>query len=169
MTGNKTKKIVLASMFAALCCVATMIIKIPSPFKGYLNLGDCTVLLTGFMMSPMYGFLATGLGSALADVFSGYVLYAPATFIIKGIMAVLAYWGLAKSKKKHAKFAGIFFAEAFMVVGYYVFEGFVYGFYPSCANIIPNCVQGLFGFAASILIIKLLVKNKIFTKNNPRL
>ena len=37
MGNNKTKKIVIASMLAALCCVATMIIKIPSPLKGYLN------------------------------------------------------------------------------------------------------------------------------------
>ena len=36
---TKTQKIVTASMLAALCCVATMIIKIPSPLKGYLNLG----------------------------------------------------------------------------------------------------------------------------------
>lgn len=164
----KTKKIVVSSMLAALVCVLTFAIRIPLP-TGYVNPGDVAVILCGYFLPPVLAFVSAGIGSLFADVFSGYVLYAPATFIIKGIMAVLAYWGLAKSKKKHAKFAGIFFAEAFMVVGYYVFEGFVYGFYPSCANIIPNCVQGLFGFAASILIIKLLVKNKIFTKNNPRL
>ena len=67
MENNKTRKIVMTAMFAALCCVATMIIKIPSPLKGYLNLGDCIVLLSGFMLSPLYGFLAAGIGSALAD------------------------------------------------------------------------------------------------------
>ena len=39
-----------------------MIIKIPSPLKGYLNLGDCVVLLAGWMLPPTYGFLAAGLG-----------------------------------------------------------------------------------------------------------
>ena len=169
MKENLSKKIAFTACLATIVCVTTYAIAIPLPIGGYFNAGDIFVLLCGWLIGPWYGALAAGLGAALADCFLGYVPYAPATFIIKGIMAVLAYWGLAKSKKKHAKFAGIFFAEAFMVVGYYVFEGFVYGFYPSCANIIPNCVQGLFGFAASILIIKLLVKNKIFTKNNPRL
>ena len=75
-------------MLAALCCVATMIIKIPSPLKGYLNLGDCVVLLSGWLLGPAYGFAAAGIGSALADIFSGYVIYAPATFIIKGLMAI---------------------------------------------------------------------------------
>ena len=88
----KTKKIVMAALIAALTCVATMIIKIPSPLEGYLNLGDCVVLLAGWTLSPIYGFLAAGLGSALADMFSGYVVYAPATLIIKDIMALLAYF-----------------------------------------------------------------------------
>ena len=44
--NEKIKKLVTASLLAALTCVATMIIKIPSPMKGYLNLGDCVVLLS---------------------------------------------------------------------------------------------------------------------------
>ncbi|MBQ9162421.1 MAG: ECF transporter S component, partial [Clostridia bacterium] len=42
---NATQKIVISSLFAALICVATMLIKIPSPLKGYINLGDGIVLL----------------------------------------------------------------------------------------------------------------------------
>ena len=61
---TKAQKIALASMLAALCCVATMIIKIPSPLKGYLNLGDCIVLLSGWLLSPAYGFAAAGIGLA---------------------------------------------------------------------------------------------------------
>ena len=89
---TKTQKIVTAALFAALCCVATMIIKIPSPLKGYLNLGDCIVLLSGWLISPFYAFMAAGIGSALADVFSGYFIYAPITFLIKGLMAIIAYF-----------------------------------------------------------------------------
>ena len=96
---TKTQKIVIASLFTALCCVATMIIKIPSPLKGYVNLGDCIVLVAGWILSPTYGFLAAGLGSALADIFSGYVVYAPATFVIKGIMALVAYYGFKLLRK----------------------------------------------------------------------
>ena len=86
---NATQKLVLAALLAALTCVATMIITIPSPLKGYLNLGDSVVLLAGWMLSPVYGFLAAGLGSALADMFSGYVIYAPATFVINGFGCIL--------------------------------------------------------------------------------
>ena len=86
---SKTKKIITSALMAALVCVATMIIHIPSPLKGYINIGDCVVLLAGWMLSPCYGFLAAGLGSALADLFSGYVTYAPATFIIRAIVPLI--------------------------------------------------------------------------------
>ena len=97
---NLTRKIVIASMLAALTCVATMIIKIPSPLKGYLNLGDCVVLGCGWVLSPIFGFLSAGIGSALADLFSGYVIYSPATFFIKGLMVLIAHFGFKLLRKK---------------------------------------------------------------------
>lgn len=162
---NATKKIVMAAMFAALCCVATMIIKIPSPLKGYLNIGDCVVLLSGFMLSPAYGFLAAGIGSALADIFSGYVMYAPATFIIKGLMALAAYFIFKKTSKrlKNAQsriIAGIA-AELVMILGYFVFEGFMYGFAPSAVNIPANAIQGTLGLILGVLLAKIFEKQNI--------
>ena len=163
MENNKTKKIVMAAMFAALCCVATMIIKIPSPLKGYLNLGDCIVLLSGFMLSPVYGFLAAGLGSALADIFAGYVVYAPATFIIKGVMALIAFYGFKLLHKKAGAtpsriISGIV-AEIVMVMGYFIFEGFMYGFAPSAVNIPANAVQGVAGIILGVILAKIFDKS----------
>ena len=136
---TNTQKIVTSSMLAALCCVATMIIKIPSPLKGYLNLGDCVVLISGWLLSPAYGFAAAGIGSALADVFSGYLVYAPATLVIKGIMAIVAHYCFKGIHNKlgntPSRIIGGALAEIEMIVGYFVFEGFMYGFVPSYAAI----------------------------------
>ena len=155
----------MAALMAALACVATMIIKIPSPLKGYLNLGDCIVLTAGWLMSPTYGFLAAGLGSALADVFSGYVTYAPATFIIKGLMALIAFYGFKLLNKKIGNLpsriiSGIV-AEIVMILGYFVFEGFLYGFIPSAVNIPANGVQGIAGLIIGVILIKVFEKSKI--------
>lgn len=163
MVNNKTKKIVMAAMFAALCCVATMIIKIPSPLKGYLNLGDCIVLLSGFMLSPLYAFFAAGIGSALADLFAGYVVYAPATFIIKGIMALIAFYGFKLLHKKAGTtpsriISGIA-AEIVMILSYFVFEGFMYGFAPSVVNIPANAVQGVAGILLGVILAKIFEKS----------
>ena len=162
----KTRKLVMASMLASLVCVATMIIKIPSPLKGYLNLGDCVVLLSGWFLSPFYGFMAAGIGSALADLFSGYVTYAPATFIIKGIMAAAAYYGFKLLNKKLPQVAAYIISgvvsEIIMVLGYYVFEGFLYGFIPSVVNIPANAVQGLAGLIIGTLLIRIFDKHLDF-------
>ena len=163
--NTRTKKIVMAALMAALACVATMIIKIPSPLKGYLNLGDCIVLVSGWMLSPTYGFLAAGLGSALADVFSGYVTYAPATFIIKGLMALIAFYGFKLLNKKignlPSRIVSGIVAEIVMILGYFVFEGFLYGFIPSAVNIPANGVQGIAGLIIGVILIKVFEKSKI--------
>lgn len=163
---TKTKKLVTAALFAALACVATMIIKFPSPLKGYLNIGDCIVLLCGWMLSPAYGFLAAGLGSGLADVLSGYIIYAPATFVIKGLMALVACYVFKAMRKAIGnnlltRIISGFLAEIVMVLGYYVFEGFMYGFVASAINIPANAIQGIAGLILGTILIKAFEKSNI--------
>ena len=161
-----TKRIVLAALMAALACVATMIIKIPSPMKGYLNLGDCVVLASGWLLPGGYGFFAAGLGSALADLFSGYIVYAPATFVIKGLMALIAFACLKLTiggmNKLVSQLIGGVLAEIAMVAGYLIFECFLYGFAASVVNVLPNAMQGLAGIILGILLIKVLEKANLF-------
>ena len=163
--NKKVKTLVTSALFAALICVATMVVKIPSPLKGYINLGDCMVLVSAFLLPPVYSFFAAALGSALADIFSGYFVYAPATFIIKGLVALSAFFVFKKlSKKTKEEVAEIFsgiVAETIMVIGYYIFEGFMYGFVASAVNILPNVFQGVAGIVLGVILIKIFRKAKI--------
>ncbi len=159
---RRIKKIVVAALLAALVCLATMLFKVPSPMKGYLNLGDGIVLLAGWLLAPAYGFLAAGVGSALADVFSGYIIYAPATFVIKGLMALIA-WGVYKlfcNRHKYfpARVIGGVLAEIWMVLGYFAFEGVLYGFVPSLVNIPANGMQGIAGLFIGVLLVRVFGK-----------
>lgn len=162
---SKTRNIVLSALMASMVCVATMLIKIPSPMKGYLNLGDCIVLICGWILGPAYGFIAAGLGSALADLFSGYATYAPATFLIKGAMALVAFVCFKLLHKRVGKLAsqivGGVLAETVMVFGYFIFEGFLYGFAPSVVNIPANAAQGVAGLVIGIALIKAFERLKI--------
>ncbi len=85
MTNQNIKKLVTAALLAAMTCVATMIIKIPTPTFGYIHPGDGFVLLCGVVLGPLPGALAAGIGSMFSDIFSGYVTWAPAIFIIKAL------------------------------------------------------------------------------------
>ena len=78
------------SLFTALTLLGTSVLRIPTPTFGYVHLGDCFVLLAGLLLGPVYGGLAAGIGSALADLLAGYVVWVPGTFMIKFLTAAAA-------------------------------------------------------------------------------
>lgn len=168
--AERNRIIVMTALLAAMACVATMVIKVPSPTEGYMNLGDTIVLLGAYLLGPVYGAIAGGIGSALADLLSGYPIYVPATLIIKAIMAVAA--GLlykAMAGKKGALVACGLVAEAIMVLGYYTYEGFLYGFAESAVGIPSNLVQAAFGLVLSTLLTAALRQNKQVRNRFPNL
>ena len=167
MKNKKLKLTIISALFAALICVATMVVKIPTPLNGYINLGDCVILVAAFTLPCGYGFLAAGIGSCLADILSGYTAYAPATFIIKGLMVLVVYLVtklLKLNKQNFLKVLSGVLAELWMVLGYYIFEGFMYGFKPSLANIPMNLIQGAAGLVLAVILIKVLEKQKVLEK-----
>ena len=168
-TTSKTTRIVWGAMFAAIICVATLAIRIPSPLGGYLNLGDTTVLLAAFMLGPWLGAAAAGIGSMLADIISGYALYALPTLLIKSLMAftaALIYHALKgnrqtkKSTVRSAFVAGIV-AEIIMVTGYYLFALLFLSHEGSAVLTIPgNAIQGAVGIAGGLALL-LALPNKL--------
>ncbi len=159
-----------ASLFAALVFAATMMIKIPTPTGGYVNIGDGMVMLCGWILGPVWGTLAAGIGSMLADLV-GYPIYAGATFVIKALMA-LAAWGIAKLLKplfKKGRFLtymiGGIIAEAIMVAGYFVFEATVMSYgWGAVVGVIPNIIQGVVGIAVGIVLMTVFDKTKLIDK-----
>lgn len=171
MKNQKLKLTIISALFAALVCVATMVVKIPTPLNGYINLGDCVILVASFILPCGYGFLAAGIGSALADILSGYTAYAPATFVIKGLMVLVVYLITRILKSKNLNLIKVLsgvLAELWMVLGYYIFEGFMYGFKPSLANIPMNLIQGAAGLVLAVILIKVLEKQKVLEKLGTR-
>ncbi|MFI3312514.1 MAG: ECF transporter S component [Eubacteriales bacterium] len=157
-----TGKLVAAAMMAALCAVATMVIAIPSPMQGYVNLGDCIVLLCGWLLGPWWGFAAAAIGSAMADVLLSYAVYAPATFLIKGAMALVC--GLiAHQKSQGRRMVSGVAAEAIMVAGYFGFAGLIMGEGLAAASSVPgNLFQGAVGIVAGLALYALLQKSGSF-------
>lgn len=168
MNRNSTLKIILTALFAALTCVTTLCIRVPSPTNGYVNLGDAIVLLSAFLLGPLYGTAAAGIGSMLADVFAGFPAYAPGTLIIKALVALAAscvYRMLHREDQTARQFisriiiAGIC-GEIFMVLGYFVYSGIALSYGLGAAAEIPgNCVQAAFGIAIASVLTPALLKS----------
>ena len=87
---GQTRALVMTGLFAALGCVATLVLQIPSPTGGYLNLGDTVVILGAYLLGPALGAAAGGVGPALADLLSGYTVYVPATLPRKDCQGILS-------------------------------------------------------------------------------
>lgn len=159
---NRTasKKLVLAALFTALCCVMTMVVQVPSPMNGYVNLGDCAVLLSAWILGPIYGAAAGGIGSMLADIFSGYAHYAPGTLIIKGGMAAVAALLFQMLRRgRLARFVSALAAEVMMVFGYFGYACLLLGKGLGAAASIPgNVVQGVFAIVGALALAEALCR-----------
>ena len=160
--NNNLKKLILAALFAALSCVATMSIRIPTPGTGgYIHPGDAIVILSGVILGPIWGFLAGGIGSALSDLIGGYFIYVPITFVIKGLVALAAgllYQKVGKNQKSRyiaVILGGV--ADIILVAGgYFVCESFIYGA-GAAASIPANIIQGVGGLVISCILYPILI------------
>lgn len=157
------KKLVMTALFAALACVATMSIRIPTPGTGgYIHPGDAIVILSGIILGPMYGFLAGGIGSALADLLGGYFIYVPITFAIKGLIALLAGFIYRKTgKTKRSRYVAVVLGgitDILLVAGgYFLCESPMYGMAGAAASIPANLIQGVSGLVIALLLYPVLI------------
>lgn len=161
--NSKLKKLVIAALFAALACVATMSIRIPTPGTGgYIHPGDAIVILCGVVLGPTWGLLAAGIGSAMADLIGGYFIYVPITFVIKGAVAFAA--GTIYRKMDHSKkgrYIGVILGGICDIIlvagGYCLCECFLYGVAGALGSVPANIIQGVSGLIIAVVLYPVLL------------
>lgn len=121
---SKTLELTQIALMIAIICVATMIIKIPTGMAiGYVHLGDSMVFLAAILFGKKKGMIASALGMSLADFLLGYAYYIPFTFVIKGVMALIAasiaYRGSYEGKNMLNNIFAFVVSGAWMVFGYF--------------------------------------------------
>lgn len=162
MTDAKIKKLVLSSIFAAIVCIATAAFSFPLPGGGFANLGDCFIIICGGLIGPWWGFAAAAVGASLADIILGYAVYAPATFLIKGLMALIVYYIASNSKKISVLRISVsaVAAEVIMLAGYFLFELAVFGAGVAIPDLVGNGMQGIVGAVTGTVLLSVILKNK---------
>ena len=146
------KQLTLCGVLAALVFVLTYFPKVPVPVTGgYVHLGDGAIFLAVLLLGPL-GIPAAAIGSGLADLIGGYMLYVIPTVIIKGLVALVG-WKLYKKGSWVSAVVAFVLAEAVMVLGYFVFECFTSGAPAAAAAILPNVVQGVAGVVLGLICV----------------
>lgn len=163
MNHINVRKLTLTALFIALTCVATFIIRIPIVGTGgYIHPGDAFVILSGILLGPLYGALAGGIGSALADLFGGYMIYVPITLIVKAVIAAgVGYIYHHPAAKVHSSIikcilCGVF-ATIVVALGYLFFEYFLYGA-AALTSVPANLIQGISGLIISTVLLPFVQK-----------
>ncbi|MDD3902764.1 MAG: ECF transporter S component [Sphaerochaeta sp.] len=157
MQENKNAlKVAVVAVLTAVVVVFTMMVRIPTA-KGYLNLCDVAICFIAFTFGPWSAFIAAGLGTALADLISGYAQWAPISFIVHGVEGLLV--ALIVRQKGDETISAIKKIAAGIVcvttvsMGYFILSAiFISGFSVAAAEIPGNIAQSGVGVVLGLAV-----------------
>lgn len=92
MTASKTREIVLCGLLTGMVFVATRFINIRLPLSingGLIHMGNTMLFMIALVFGKKRGAIAGAFGMGLFDVLSGWFLWAPFTFVIRGAMGYI--------------------------------------------------------------------------------
>lgn len=172
-----TIDMVQIALMAAIVYVATAMINVPVGlgYKGVVHLGDSMVFLAAVLLGKKKAALAAAIGMSLFDLLSPYSIWAPYTFVIKGVMgyiaAVIAYRSSYKGENVINNIFGFIIAGIWMIGAYYLAGVFIEHFYTNVplnqaliiesTHVPGNIAQVVVGILIAVPISELLIKNNI--------
>jgi uncharacterized membrane protein len=166
---NKTLDMVISSFLITLVFVATRFINIRLPISvngGLIHLGTGMLIISAIVFGGKKGAVAGAFGMALFDVLSGWLAWAPFTFIIRGVMGYII-GRFCENKKSYKEVTvwgviGILLSGIWMVAGYYLTEVILYGNWISPVTSVPgNIIQIVVGSVIGIPVALVLKKRNI--------
>lgn len=159
MMNTKDRSDIMQLVYIALCsamiCLLTMAVRIPT-YIGYTHLGDSMIFVSAIILGKKGGAIASAIGMSLADILGGYIVWAPFTFIIKGIMGYIAgsiayRYGYKGEDFKNNIIACVV-SGIWMVAGYYFANVIITRFvYVKTANIYESIKVAALGIPSNIV------------------
>ncbi len=149
---HSTKDMVLAGMGIALVFVATLInIKLPIGQGGLIHLGNVPLFLFAILFGRKTGAIAGAFGMGLFDLMGGWTPWAPATFMIVGLMGYTVGLVAERNDSTAGYMLAVVLACVIKVAGYYVAEALIYGNWVQPVLSIPGNLMQI-GVAALIVL-----------------
>lgn len=163
---SATRELTLMGLLIAIIFVMTYYIQITLPVSvngGLIHMGNVALFTVAIVLGKRRGAIAGAFGMGLFDLLSGWIAWAPYTFVIRGVMGFII-GGVADVNGKNGKsmmlnVAAIVLGSIWMIVGYYGAEGIMYGNWIAPATSIPgNLIQLGIGAAVSIPLSRMLLR-----------
>ena len=144
-------RLTLYGLFTAMIALATSVLKVPGP-TGYYHLGDALIYTAAVVLGPVFGGITGGVGSAVADLVGGFGVWAPWTFVIKGLTGLTVGY-IAGSARRGAAYIAMIAGAVVTIVGYGVATSIMYDPAAAIGETLGNVAQTASGIVvASVLI-----------------
>ena len=161
MKKNHLKLMCISGIFAAVVFVVTAYLHVPT-YNGYVHFGDGFIFIAACILPMPYSVIVGVVGAMLADLLTGYAMWAPGSMIIKGVLALL-FTCKAKRIITGRNLIMLIPAAVISAGGYYLYESLITGNFVSSLMGIPgSTVQAV---ASSIVFV---VMGGIMDKYNLR-
>ncbi len=138
MKNEKLRYMCLAGIFTAVVFVFTAYLHIPS-HTGYTHVGDGFIYLAACLLPLPYAVFVGAAGALLADCFTGFVIWAPGSVIIKAA-AVLFFSRKSKKIVSRRNVLALLPASAVCIGGYYLYESLITGNFAAPLAGIPGYI-----------------------------
>jgi uncharacterized membrane protein len=172
LSNFRVLDLVQIALMAAITYIATAVINVPS-HMGVVHLGDTIVFVSAILLGRKKGALSSAIGMSLFDLLSPYAIWAPFTFVIKGVMAFIAasvaYRGDFEGNNIWNNLLGFALGSVWMVGAYYtggvIISYFCFGMplnqslIKSSLDIPGNIVQVTAGTILALPLAKMLKKS----------
>lgn len=167
---TQTFDLILTAMLIALVFVATFFLNIRLPIAangGLVHLGTAMLFIASILFGPKKGAMAGAIGMGLFDLVSGWTLWAPFTFVVRGLQGYIVgkiAWSNGRNGTSVAfNLLGTILSVPVMLAGYYVCEGVLYGSWIAPLASIPgNLTQIVVGICIAIPVSVVLKKVSVF-------
>ena len=142
MRKNKIKSLCLAAVFTAIIYVFTAYLHIPS-HTGYTHVGDGFIYLSACLLPLPYAIFTGAAGAFLADSLTGFIIWAPASVIIKTLTVLFFSSKSAKIVTKRNLLA-LLPSAVVCCIGYYLYDAlFISNFIAASAGLIGYITQSV--------------------------
>lgn len=165
MASFLSQRVTRIGLAVSLIALATLVIRIPNPAtQGYINLGDAMLFIVALIFGWRVAGVAGALGSALADVLGGFLIWAPWTLLIKGCEGVIVGFiaGLGNSLSPSANLVvplvAVLVGGIWMVSGYYLAGTIMFGPVAALTQIPGDLIQALVAGGVALPLSK-IIKN----------
>ena len=151
---DNPRTLATTAVMTALVLGLTLVRIAVTPINGYVHLGDIAIFFTSFAFGPWAGLVAGGLGTGLADVVSGYAIFAPLSLVVHGLQGLVAGWIVRRRPTSAGLVLGVLAGGVILVAGYFIGEAVVpvFGGPALALSEVPfNAVQAAFGSLGAVV------------------